>query len=136
MLLDFYFLTIWCTSLSKKGHFKKCISFHKFKRRSKYLFCAISECMYLKGRCFYLSVSGPFLAIIIFSFPSPPTGALSVPVVNWRKSLFCSSVNEWTISQNSLLRRKLNSIKTSREARRFKEHGCQQTSHVGYKHDG
>lgn len=52
----------------------------------------------------YLSVSGPFLAIIIFSFPSPPTGALSVPVVNWRNSLFCSSVNEWTISQNSLQR--------------------------------
>ena len=38
--------------------------------------------------------SGPFLAIIIFNFPSPPTGALSVPVVNCKKSLFCSSVNE------------------------------------------
>lgn len=42
----------------------------------------------------YLSESGPFLAIIIFNFPSPPTGALSVPVVNCKKSLFCSFVNE------------------------------------------
>lgn len=53
-----------------------------------------------------LSVSGPFLAMIIFNFPSPPTGALSVPVVNCKNSLFCSSVNEWTISQNSLVRKK------------------------------
>lgn len=62
------------------------------------------------GKCriffFYLSVSGPFLAMIIFNFPSPPTGALSVPVVNCKNSLFCSSVNEWTISQNSLSRKK------------------------------
>lgn len=55
---------------------------------------------------FYLSVSGPFLAMIIFNFPSPPTGALSVPVVNCKNSLFCSSVNEWTIYQNSLVRKK------------------------------
>lgn len=53
----------------------------------------------------YLSVSGPFLAMIIFNFPSPPTGALSVPVVNCKKSLFCSSVNEWTTSQNSLMKK-------------------------------
>lgn len=45
------------------------------------------------------------MAMIILSFPSPPTGALSVPVVNCRNSLFCSSENEWTISQNSLRRK-------------------------------
>lgn len=50
----------------------------------------------------YLSVSEPFLAMIIFNLPSPPTGALSVPVVNWRNSLFCSSPNEWIVSQKSL----------------------------------
>lgn len=50
----------------------------------------------------HLSVSGPFLAIIIFSLPSPPTGALSVPVVNCRKRRFCSSPNECNVSQNSL----------------------------------
>lgn len=50
----------------------------------------------------HLSVSGPFLAIIIFSLPSPPTGALSVPVVNCRKRHFCSSPNECNVSQNSL----------------------------------
>lgn len=44
--------------------------------------------------------------MIIFNFPSPPTGALSVPVVNCKNSLFCSSVNEWTISQNSLSKNK------------------------------
>lgn len=58
----------------------------------------------------YLSVSGPFLAMIILSFPSPPTGALSVPVVNCRNSLFCSSVNEWTISQNSLGRKHITAL--------------------------
>lgn len=48
------------------------------------------------------SVSGPFLAMIIFSLPRPPTGALSVPVVNCRKRRFCSSPNECNVSQNSL----------------------------------
>ncbi len=51
----------------------------------------------------YLSESGPFLAIIILSLPKPPTGALSVPVVNWRNSLFCSCPNECTVSQKSLM---------------------------------
>lgn len=50
----------------------------------------------------HLSVSGPFLAMIIFSLPSPPTGALSVPVVNCRKRRFCSSLKECNVSQNSL----------------------------------
>lgn len=50
----------------------------------------------------HLSVSGPFLAMIIFSLPSPPTGARSVPVVNCRKRRFCSSLNECNVSQNSL----------------------------------
>lgn len=50
----------------------------------------------------HLSVSGPFLAMIIFNLPSPPTGALSVPVVNCRKRRFCSSLKECSVSQNSL----------------------------------
>ena len=53
----------------------------------------------------YLSVSGPFLAMIILSLPSPPTGALSVPVVNCRNSLFCSSLKECNVSQKSLQRK-------------------------------
>lgn len=30
----------------------------------------------------YLSVSEPFFAMVILSFPSPPTGALTVPLMN------------------------------------------------------
>ena len=59
-----------------------------------------------------LSVSGPFLAMIIFSLPRPPTGALSVPVVNWRNSPFCSTPNTCTVSQKSLQASEIqNSIK-------------------------
>ena len=55
----------------------------------------------------HLSVSGPFLAMIILSLPRPPTGARSVPVVNCRNSLFCSSPNKCNVSQNSLTQHKV-----------------------------
>lgn len=50
----------------------------------------------------YLSVSEPFFAMVILSFPSPPTGALTVPLMNWRNNLFCSSSKDRTVSQKSL----------------------------------
>ena len=54
------------------------------------------------NRVLYRSVSEPFLAIIIFNFPRPPTGARSDPVVNWRNCLFWSSPKQWIVSQKSL----------------------------------
>lgn len=59
-------------------------------------------CVLVKLAVWYLSVSEPFFAMVIFSFPSPPTGALTVPLINWRNSLFCSSSNALMVSQKSL----------------------------------
>lgn len=66
------------------------------------ILCRLHKRCRLWAEVAHLSVSGPFLAMIIFSLPSPPTGALSVPVVNCRKRRFCSSPNECNVSQNSL----------------------------------
>lgn len=50
----------------------------------------------------YLSESGPFLAITSFSLEKPPTGILSLPVVNISSCFFCSRVNSCTTCQNHL----------------------------------
>lgn len=58
--------------------------------------------LHLKTAILYLSVSEPFFAMAIFNFPSPPTGARTVPLMNWRNNLFCSSSKDLMVSQKSL----------------------------------
>ena len=50
----------------------------------------------------YFSVSGPFLAMVSLSSAKPPCGHRSVPVVNLRNNIFCSSVNSSKTSQKPL----------------------------------
>lgn len=50
----------------------------------------------------YLSESGPFLAMRSLSLEKPPTGILSLPVVNINNCFFCSKEKPCTISQNHL----------------------------------
>lgn len=50
----------------------------------------------------YLSESGPFLAMRSLSLEKPPTGILSLPVVNINNCFFCSKEKLCTIYQNHL----------------------------------
>ena len=58
----------------------------------------------------YLSESGPFLAMMRRSFENPPTGILSLPVVNISSCFFCSREKLWTTSQNHLQQHHVYSI--------------------------
>ena len=57
-----------------------------------------------------LSESDPFLAIVSLSLAKPPTGILSLPVVNWRSRLLSSKSMLWTASQNHLKCKKVKQL--------------------------